>query len=80
MKLNPNAYVPTMLVKGNVPICESIDIIEYMDQNLNGKFKLNKGQPEFILERYKEFKALHLAYDIESFTLGSVQEKNWYGK
>ena len=59
MKLNPNAYVPTMLVQGNVPVCESIDIIEYMDEHLNGKNKLMEGQPDLIKERYAKFRALH---------------------
>ena len=37
VKLNPNAYVPTMLVENNTPVCESIDIIKYMDDNLSNE-------------------------------------------
>ena len=44
VKLNPKAYVPTMLVENNTPVCESIDIIKYMDDNLNKGRSLLKDQ------------------------------------
>ena len=44
VKLNPKAYVPTMLVENNTPVCESIDIIKYMDENLNKGRSLLKDQ------------------------------------
>ena len=72
MKLNPKAYVPTMLVKGNVPVCESIKIIEYMSEELNAKNKLMGDQPDLIKERYTKFRALHEAWDVESLTFGSL--------
>jgi len=41
MKLNPKGYVPTMLVgTDNKPICESANIIEYIDSKFQGKSKL----------------------------------------
>ena len=46
LKLNPGAYVPTMLIRGNIPICESIDIIEYMDNKLDGQNKLMSNQTD----------------------------------
>jgi len=39
IKLNPKAYVPTMLVGNNTPICESADIITYMEKNFIGNRK-----------------------------------------
>ena len=80
MKLNPKAYIPTMLVQGNVPVCESIDIIEYMDEHLNGKNKLMEGQPDLIKERYAKFRALHEAWDVEPYSFGSMSQKNWFIK
>ena len=52
LKLNPGAYVPTMLVKDNQPVCESINIIEFMDEKLDGKNKLLANQPDEIKQRY----------------------------
>ena len=41
MKLNPKAYVPTMVVGvENKPVCESADIIDYIDEHFTGKVKL----------------------------------------
>ena len=35
MKLNSKMYVPTMIVQDNTSVCESVNIIEYMDENLS---------------------------------------------
>ena len=41
VKLNPHAYVPTMLVGvENKPVCESADIITYIEKNFQGKVQL----------------------------------------
>ena len=40
IKLNPRMYIPTMTVKDNVPVCESVTIVEYMDQNLTNSKSL----------------------------------------
>ena len=65
LKLNPKAYVPTMLIKGNTPVCESLDIIQYMDKNLNGKNKLMINQPDEIKDRYERFIAVHEKFEVE---------------
>ena len=72
LKLNPGAYVPTMLIRGNIPICESIDIIEYMDNKLDGQNKLMSNQTDLIKERYQKVKELHEAFDVEAYTFGSI--------
>ena len=41
VNVNPKAYVPTMLVgEANTPVCESADIIKYIDEHFEGKVKL----------------------------------------
>jgi len=41
VKLNPKAYVPTMLVGvENTPICESANIMNYIDREFEGTCKL----------------------------------------
>lgn len=40
-KLNPNGYVPTMLVHpNNTPVCESAHIVKYMEEHFEGNVKL----------------------------------------
>ena len=47
IKLNPGAYVPTMLVHpNNTPVCESAEIIKYMEKNFEGKVSLMPNDPE----------------------------------
>ena len=41
VKLNPGAYVPTLLVHPNdTPVCESIEICKYIENNFNGTCSL----------------------------------------
>ena len=57
VKLNPGAYVPTMLVKGNKPVCESMDIVKYIDSKFKGKRQLDKEikANSSVKERYDIF-------------------------
>ena len=52
IKLNPKMYIPTMLLPGDVAVCESAHIIEYMDENLNSANNLMFNQPDEVKERY----------------------------
>ena len=45
VKLNPGAYVPTLLVHpNNTPVCESIEICKYIENNFNGTCSLLNPQ------------------------------------
>ena len=61
-----------MLVKDNIPICESVQIIEYMDAKLPCKNKLLEGQPDEIKERYAEFRYFHERWEIEPYSIGTL--------
>ena len=64
VKLNPNAYVPTMIVKGTegpnteegnppqVGITESSVILNYIDDNFEGTKDLMKNKDPEVKERY----------------------------
>ena len=69
-----------MLVKDNQPVCESITIIEYMDEKLDGKNKLLANQPDEIKQRYQRVRALHEAWLVEEYTFGAIQRQNWFFK
>ena len=56
VKCNPKAYVPTMFVGvDNTPICESAQIMTYIDENFQGKCQLQK--------QVKENETFQLRYD-----------------
>ena len=67
MKLNPKMCIPTMLAKGNVPVPESVNINEYMDKELS-QGNLMANQPEWVKERYEQFKQMHEEFDVEGFS------------
>ena len=79
VKLNPKAYVPTMLVGvENKPICESANIITYIDKEFEGTCKLQacvEADPT-LLERYNTFYKLHEEWDVEPYSFGSLQQSN----
>ena len=77
MKINPKGYVPTALMGvENLPVCESKDIIALIDEKYEGIRKLQNAceQDPEIMERYKEFLDLHQQFDVENFSLGSIQD------
>ena len=79
VNLNPNAYVPTMLVDGNKPVCESLDIMNYIDDKFEGNGKLNQAcldDPE-IMERYKIFYDLHDIWDVEGLSMCTIVSENF---
>lgn len=71
-------YIPTMTVQGNVPVCESVNIAEYMDKNLTEAKSLMFNQPDWVKERYEQFKEKHEGeWDVEGYTFGHLQTI-WY--
>ena len=72
LDLNPNGYVPTMLVgPNNKPIIESKDIIKYMEDNFKGTTNLLPNDQKKI-ERYKLFDEMHENWKTEAFTFGTM--------
>ena len=79
IQLNESAYVPTMLVGPECqPVCESIDIIKYIEANFEGKEgrKLQaavEANPMYQ-ERFDQLIALHEGWDVDAFTYGTFNE------
>ena len=74
VNLNPKACVPTLLVAGNKPVCESMDIVLYVDKEFKGERQLDKeimASPE-IQRRYDEFMKMYDGLMVEEFTFGTV--------
>jgi hypothetical protein len=76
VKLNPKTYVPTMLVAGNKPICESMEIAKYIDRNFKGKVQLDKEitSNPLIKERYDIFMKMIDDLMVEPFTMGALNQ------
>lgn len=73
VNLNPNAYVPTMLVNpNNTPVVESKVIINYMEEKFEGTKSIGPGADPVILERFEQFINWHDNWDVEIFSLGWV--------
>lgn len=68
LNLNPEVDFPTMLVKNNIPVIGTIEIIEHMEERLDGINILINCQPKLIKARFEEFKVLHEAFDVVEFT------------
>ena len=66
-----------MLVRGNIPVCESINIIEYMEHEFD-RTKLLTNEDDQIKEKYEKYKELHEAFDVEALSYGSILYRNWY--
>ena len=78
VKLNPKAYVPTMLVHpNNTPVCESKVIIEYIENNFEGTKSLSPGADATILERYNKFISWHDNWDVEIFSIGFMAQNHF---
>lgn len=67
-----------MIVQGQKPVCESVAIIEYMDQHFKGKNQLMQGQSEAVKAKYQTLKQMHEKWDVESFTFGTAMGQNFY--
>ena len=72
VKLNPKAYVPTLLVHpNNKPVCESNVIIDYIENNFEGTKSLSPGDDEIFKERCAKFVNWHNnIFDVEIYTIG----------
>jgi len=74
VKLNGKAWVPTLLVEGNKPVCESMDIVLYMDKQFQGKRQLDKeiaASPD-VKHRYDEFMKMYDGVMVEPFSFGTL--------
>ena len=75
VQLNPQAYLPTMVVKpDNQPITESAEIIKYMDDNFHGKKQLLHKYKSQQLQRFDEFMQIHEAWDVEGVTFSGLSK------
>ena len=74
VKLNPKACVPTLLVEGNKPVCESMDIVLYMDKTFEGKCQLDKeiAASPAVQQRYDEFMTMYDGVMVEPFSFGTI--------
>ena len=74
IKANPRCYVPTLLVAGNKPVCESMDIVLYLDKNFRGTRQLD-GEISASPEAKERFDAFMKKYDsvmVEPFSFGTL--------
>ena len=71
ININPGAYVPTFLVKDNVPVCESAVIIKYIEEKFEGTACLLPDD-KIVQERFKQIYDLHEDWDVESYTFASI--------
>ena len=73
--LNQSTQVPTMLVgENNDSFCNTIEILKTIDQDFNGKTTLmpSYDMEDEIYQRFKKFIEIHEQWDVETFTLGTI--------
>ena len=79
IQLNESAYVPTMLVGPECqPVCESIDIIKYIEANFEGsggrQLQAAVDANPMYQERFDRLIALHEDWDVDAFTYGTFND------
>jgi hypothetical protein len=83
VKLNPKAYVPTLLYGNlNTPICESAEIIKAIDEKWDGAVRLQQAciDNQDIMNRFEELFKLHEDWDVETYTMIAMRRDIWLFK
>ena len=83
VKLNPKAYVPT-LVYGNLntSICESAEIMKAIDEKWDGTVRLQQAciDNQEFMDRFEELYKAHEDWDVETYSMGAVRRDLWIFK